>query len=263
MESPSAFGKDNIQPAAGETGTPASCPACGHGQTAGSICMHCGEKLYPTRLTMKQLARDVPDVFFDVDQGLFYTMRKFLTQPGNQIRKYFAGHRMQHYKPLKYVLFIGGLNAFIYAKVPITNGTPQSPLEAFGTQWNTLLLLLQFPLIALATWIIFRNRKYTYGEHFVANAFIIGEVSLFSIVLFPLRYFLNGTPEVIIGDILYLSFILGYYSFVFFDWFYDRKGWKRFAICFGLVFVLTVVVLLFTLVMQVILYYLFMEVGWT
>ena len=212
---------------------------------------------------MKQLAHDVPDVFFDVDRGLFYTMRKFLTQPGTQIKKYFAGHRLQHYKPLKYVLFIGGLNAFIYAKVPITNGVPQSGLEAFGTQWNTLLLLLQFPLIALATWAIFRKRKYTYGEHFIANAFLIGEVSLFNIALFPLRYCLNNTPSVIIGDLLYLSFIIGYYSFAFFDWFYDRKGLKHFVSCFGFVFGLTILVLIITFIIQVILYYAFIQLGWT
>jgi hypothetical protein len=238
-----------------------NCPACLQ-QSGGILCMHCGEKLHPEKLTMKKLVREVPDVFFDIDSGLFYSMRTFLTHPGREIKHYFAGKRIRHYKPLKYVLFIGGINAFIYAKVPITNGEPQTPFEAFGTQWNSLILLIQLPLIAFTTWLLFRKQKYNYGEHFVANAFIIGEVSLFNIVLFPLRYFLNGTPNVIIGDYLYLIFILGYYTYAFYDWFYSRKGKVGIVLSFIFVFCLLIVVFIFTFIIQALLYYAFVQLGW-
>lgn len=239
-----------------------SCPAC-FKESAGEVCMHCGEELYPRRLTLLQLVKDIPDVFFDVDSGLFYTMRTFFTSPGKQIKGYFTGDRKRHYKPLKYILFIGGFTTFIYAKYPITNGRPESALDAFGTQWTTLILLLQMPLIAFFTWLIFMKRRNTYGEHLVANSYIIAQVSLFYIATFPFKYFLNGTGYVALFDGLYLLFILGYYSFVFYDWFYDRKNSRGLLLSISVTFLIFILTIIFTIIMTSYLYILFRRLGWT
>lgn len=237
------------------------CPACSR-ESGGEVCMHCGETLYPKRITFLRIIRDIPDVFFDVEQGLFYTIRTFLYHPGRQIKRYFAGDRSRHYKPLKFILFVGGFTTFIYVKCPITDGKPESAVDAFGTQWNSLLLLLQMPLIAFITWLVFKKRKYTYGEHLIANSYLIAEVSVFNILIFPIQYFVNGTPYVAICYLLYLIFILWYYSFAFYDWFYDRKGsdglMKSIFLTLGIFFI----VMFFTVIMQSLLYVLFVKLGW-
>ena len=237
------------------------CPACGR-ESGGEVCMHCGEILYPKRITVSRIIRDIPDVFFDLEQGLFYTIRTFLYNPGIQIKRYFAGDRSRHYKPLKFILFIGGFTTFIYAKCPITDGKPETAIEAFGTQWNSLILLLQMPLIAFITWLVFKKRQYTYGEHLVANSYIIAEVSVFNILIFPIQYFVNGTPYVAICYGLYLLFIIWYYSFAFYDWFYDRKGGHGLAKSISLTFGIFFVIMLFTEVMQALLFLLFVKLGW-
>ncbi len=94
-----------------------ACPCCDT-LSDGQVCKHCGENLRPKRITFYNIIRDIPDVFFDVDNGLFYTMRTFLLRPGKEIRKYFAGDRKRHYKPLKFVLFIGDCN-FPFRKISI------------------------------------------------------------------------------------------------------------------------------------------------
>lgn len=237
------------------------CPACSI-ESSGKLCMHCGEKLQPQKITFYKLIRDIPDVFFDIDNGLFYTMYSFLLKPGEQIRKYFAGDRKRHYKPLKFVLFIGGFTAFLYSKYQFTDGTPQTGFDEFGTRWNSLLLLLQLPVIAFFTWLFFKKRNYTFGEHLVANAYIIAEVSLFNIVLFPLYYFLDGTSSIVFAHVLYLICILYYYSFAFYDWFYHRKGNEGRVLSFVFVLLLFTLVVIVTFILQLLLYYFFNKAGW-
>jgi hypothetical protein len=239
-----------------------TCPACSQ-QSAGVVCMHCGESLYPKRITFPRLLQSIPDVFFDVERGLFYTARTFIKRPGTEISRYFSGDRLKHYKPLKYITFIGGLYAFLFIKFDINNGKQESAFIEFGEQWTSLILLLQFPLIAFTTWLFYRKRKYTYGEHLVANAFLIGECSLFNIILFPLYLILNGTSGVDILQTIYVFFILGYYTFSFYDWLYGRKTKRGLFISLAFVFCLFIMIMIYTLIIQAILFYIFIKMGWT
>lgn len=66
-------------------------------------------------------------------------------------------------------------------------------LDKINQDSLTGILMLQFPVIAIFTWLFFRNRKYKFGEHLVANAFFIGEISITRIILFPLYYIYNKT----------------------------------------------------------------------
>lgn len=239
-----------------------TCPACKR-ESPGMVCMHCGENLYPKRITMARILQSIPDVFFDIEHGIFYTARAFIKRPGTEIRNYFAGDRLKHYKPLKYITFIGGLYAFLFIKFDINNGKVESAFMEFGEQWTSLILLLQFPLIALTTWLLYRKRKFTYGEHLVANAFIIGECSLFNIILFPVYMMLNGTYGVDVLQTVYLFFILGYYTFSFYDWFYERKTKRGLAITIAFVFCLFIMILIYTFIIQALLFYIFIKMGWT
>ena len=255
------FGKKAEEESKDVTIVITECPACKR-ESGGKVCMHCGETLYPKRITFARLLQSIPDVFFDVENGLFYTVRTFFTRPGTEIKEYFAGDRAKHYKPLKFILFIGGLYTFLFVKFDINNGVRQSAFDQFGLQWNSVILLFQFPLIALITWLLYRKRKYTYGEHLVANAFIIAEVSIFNILLFPLYYLLNGTSSVDVLQLFYLLFILTYYPYAFFDWFYERKTRRGLFISIAFVLVLFIAMMIFTYLLQLILYYLFNLWGW-
>lgn len=121
--------------------------------------MHCGETLIPKRITVATLLHAIPDVFLYINHGLFYTMHNFLTRPEKEIRSYFAGNRKKHYKPLKFVLFIGGFATLIYFRFVFTNGRPQSDFDSFGNNWNSLLLLIQFPIIAFITWLLYKKNN--------------------------------------------------------------------------------------------------------
>ena len=94
------------------------CACCGQKST-GEFCMHCGESTSHPRLSLRVLIKSIPDVFFDIEYGLLYSIINLLKRPGDAVRRYFEGDRMRNYKPLKFILFIGGLYALLYIRFNI------------------------------------------------------------------------------------------------------------------------------------------------
>ncbi len=241
------------------TETTPLCPACKIPGT-GKLCAACGETLYHKRITLTQLLKHIPDVF-DLDHGLIYTIRSFLTRPGKEIHEYFAGDRSKHYKPLKFILFIGGIVTLLMINFKIGNGSEPTAFEKFETQWNSAILIFQFPVIALCTWLIFRKRKYNYGEHLVANAFLIGEVIMFHIVFFPVYLLLNNSIGINIIYFFYLLWILSYYTYAFYDWFYNKQTAVGFFKSMGITIFIFIVTLIVSIPLEIMLYYITVKMG--
>ncbi len=245
------------------------CPACSKPGTGGH-CTYCSEVMLPERITLKHIFHSIPDVFFDVEHGLFYSIKTFIKHPGETIRRYYKGDRQRHYKPLKFVLFLGGLYAFLFISFGIHSNSSGyyeelynnssagkiygHNIDLFSQQWDSLLRMIQFPLIALITWALFRKLKYNYGEHFVANAYFIGEVSLYQIILFPVYYLVNGSKWIDILNYLSLLWILFYYVYAFYDWLYHRKTTKGLTICILLVVCLFILIQYITFLLSPVLY---------
>ena len=254
------------------------CPSCFE-QGIGNYCMHCSEDMSPKRISLPIVFKSIPDIFFDVEHGLFYSIKMLLLKPGETVRRYLGGDRQRHYKPLKFVLFLGGLYAFLfvnfnihgvstgmYESIARNNGSSVESgkhIDLFAEQWNSVLMLIQFPIIALFTWLLFRKRKYYYGEHLLANAFFIGEVSLYNIILFPIIYLLNGTVWVDRINLLYSLWILFYYTYAFYDWLYLKKTARGFFISFGLVICLVLFIALVSLILVPVLFILKIKITGT
>jgi hypothetical protein len=221
-----------------------TCPACKIADS-GNLCSNCGEVLQPQRITFGKLLKDIPDIF-DLEYGLLYTIRTFFTRPGHEIREYFAGDRQKHYKPIKFILFIGGLVTFLMVGSDI-RGVGGNSANDLNAQWESAIMIFQFPIIALCTWLIFKKRKYNFGEHLVANAFLIGEVIVYKIILFPLYLVLNGTAGVDTLTGFYLLWILCYYTYAYYDWFYHRSTAPGFFKALGVTCFIFVVVAISTI----------------
>lgn len=243
-----------------------TCPACGK-LSAGNFCMHCGEPLHPKRFTFWSVVKSVPEVFFHVGESSFYTIFALLKYPGKMVREYFAGNRRRHYKPINFFLFIAGLVVLLFLSFHI-HGTDDTrvytsifddkemgkKLDAFSDKSLSAILIFQFPILAFFTWLFFRGRKYYYGEHLVANAYFIGEVSLAKILLFPAYLFFNGTATIEYLDDIYACLVVVYYTYAFYDWLFYRKTWKGFFISLAFVVVVYIIVMLITLFLIPLLY---------
>ncbi len=232
------------------------CPACGK-ITPGNFCTYCGENLEPKRFTTIEFIKGFPEIIFGMDFNIFRTIYQLVIRPGQLVTSYFYGNRKKYYKPLPFFFTIGGIVLLLFLSNNIVGPDPKmyeeylddkvlgQQLDKINQDSLTGILMLQFPVIAIFTWLFFRNRKYKFGEHLVANAFFIGEISITRIILFPLYYIYNKTQVIDALELVYVFVTAGYYIYAFYDWFYNRKTWKGF-------FIIVIFVILLYLLIQII-----------
>lgn len=193
---------------------PVICKGCGNNSN-GNYCTQCGEYLHPERFTIKKIASSIPDVFLEVEHGLFYTIKELFKNPSAAIASFLAGNRSKHYQPLKFVLIMSGLYAllFIYFDIHgvegvyggVTDANNAQLLEEQYVKCQSIINVFSLPFLSLLTWLFFRKNMY-YGEHLLMNCFIIGIVLFIQVLCFPIMLLKNGTVWVDwINDILTLA----------------------------------------------------------
>ncbi len=220
--------------------TTQSCPACKR-QTTTDYCPHCGEFQHPKRFSLGTVLGDIPNAVVNFEKGLLHTIKSLVIRPGETLREYFAGARSKHYRPLNFVFLVGGLYTLLFSLANIqgvlTTANAQNTsewdlfIEEQSLQYQAFLLLLQLPIFSLVTWLVFRKRKYYYGEHLIGNAYMVGEISIYQLIMFPLYMVLNNTAGVDVLNFLYLIFIIAYGFFLYYDWFFNRKGFNEAWLC--------------------------------
>lgn len=184
------------------------CPACST-PAAGEYCFNCAETLRPTRFSMKYIVSTIPNVFMGVEEGLTFTTKQLLKQPGKTIKAYLAGDRNRYTQPFKYLLFMCGMYALLFNWKTIT-GTSTDSIFAFYTKdpaaiayldaqytaSQSLLTIALLPVLSFMSWVGFRSNKLYFGEHLYMNSFIIGFIMFINLVFFPLMLALNGSEWV-------------------------------------------------------------------
>ena len=174
----------------------ATCKNCSF-EFDGKFCPQCGQKAKTKRITTKTVWEEVRKSLVHYDQGFFYTMLQLLRRPGHAVRDYLEGKRVNHMKPVKFMIWTTALNFLIFHFLGLDQAMMQTLQEKQGNNklgmefsryifdHPSLVLLLLIPNIALFSWLFFRRSGYNYAEHFVLNAFLMGEVSLIGVISNP------------------------------------------------------------------------------
>ncbi len=218
-----------------------TCPSCSN-TSNGSYCSECGERLHPQRFNLKRIIQSIPDIFFDVEHGLLFSIIGLLKNPAVTISSFLKGDRARHYKPLKFLLFMCGLYALLFISYKINGSSnPQYEgvfkhetavfMDEMVNQYQSIIHVIGLPVLSLITWLLFGTRRFYYGEHLVINAFVIGMIVFIQIVLFPLFLWKNGTSWV---DTLYMLsalFTLYFCTRTFYGLFYT-PGKSNLLTCF-------------------------------
>jgi hypothetical protein len=177
-----------------QTGIAAVCMGCGT-NSIGDFCNQCGENLHPRRFTLKSIIASIPDIFFDVENGLFFTIRQLLRDPAAAISSFLKGDRARHYKPLKFLLFMSALYAFLFNYFDIhgietlygdTADTKTAKLlDEQYIKSQSIINVFAVPFLSLLTWLFFIKKGLYYGEHLLMNCFIMGIVIFIQNAVFP------------------------------------------------------------------------------
>lgn len=161
----------------------------------GNFCTHCGQKTKVDKINLPNFLNEVSETVFQVNRGLFYTIKELFVRPGHCIREYLSGKRKYHYKPIAYAFTLSAIY-FLISKLTTGETFVSDFIEGFSVyesedrsmerltylNWFaenyafTVLLLL--PLYSLASYLAFLKSGFNYLEHFVLNAYITGQQAI-------------------------------------------------------------------------------------
>ncbi len=201
------------------------------------------------RITMKSILEGILDVF-NLEHGLIYTVVALTIRPGKAIRTYLYEDRTKLVKPFRFLLLTIALATFAtvqYFKYSEAGaefaagfadgyrsqgggaaGNPedikreaeliQHWSEIFTSYFN-LFLLFGVPVLALATYWVFRRRM-NYAEHLVANSYITGNMTLLYLLMMPCLLLIQYETM----SLIYMVFLLVYSIFAY-TRLYQEKWW--------------------------------------
>ena len=152
-----------------------------------NFCSDCGQKIYDERFTINSFLMSLLDAL-DVNKGFFYTIKMLFVKPGKVTNDYLNGITKPYFNPLKYLLIIGSIYAFLIlglklfdAGIEATGLQFQSSSEEetlFQNQWMgfykkilNFIPIIMIPFISIATKWFYKSKGLFYGEHIIINSF--------------------------------------------------------------------------------------------
>lgn len=214
------------------------CKNCNH-PLEGNFCSNCGQSSQTERINMRYLVHDFLHGVLHVDKGLFYTIKELLIRPGQMLRSYIKGKRVQHFRPLGFLFLMATIYAFLtifldisisYENSWMSDGSNEIAensqiINKWVVEHYGIANLLLLPITALATFLVFRKEHFNYGEHLIINTYITGIV-IFALILSLPILFLFKEQSIAIHLQLILSMLV--YIYMYMSVFTSYSLWSRF-----------------------------------
>jgi hypothetical protein len=164
----------------------------------GKFCPECRQPATTNRITWSELAHQLMHAFFHVDRGFWYTVSQMFLRPGNTIREYLYGKRAFHFNPFLFLILLGGTISLLFPAFHISVIAEKATTEAienfnpvFAHKHFTIIGAVILFLLTLTDFIFYRKSNYTIPELLVSNAFQIGELLFFLLLMLPFLYLQN------------------------------------------------------------------------
>lgn len=210
----------------------------------GDFCNRCGQSSHTKRINFHYTLNEIRDLVIGVDKGFFYTLTQLSLRPGNAIRDYIAGKRVQFFKPTAFIILLSVIHIFLehfQKKEPIivnfllgvTSSLKQNTVGK-GSNYGLDILewlinnysytaLLLIPVFSLASFLAYKKTRINYFENLVLNTYTFGQITFFFILLFPCTYFLTSD----LSDYIQIAIILTFTFWTYFQFFNNIRKDSR------------------------------------
>jgi len=231
----------------------------------GNFCTHCGQNTKVDKLNLPNFLTEISDSVFQLNRGLFYTIKELFTRPEHTIREFIQGKRKEYFKPIAFVLtlstvyflvsqisdhptiiddFLSGYSDGGDERGLSTNSPPILNWLSDNYAYTTLLLL---PIFSFASYLSFHGLGQNYLEHIVINSYITGQQAIFYSFFMIIGMLIGNEDLTVLAAVLVSTL----FSFWAFSQFYVNT--KRIKIIFRLllayilyVVVVSVILMVFT-----------------
>ncbi|NER19108.1 DUF3667 domain-containing protein [Spongiivirga citrea] len=217
------------------------CKNCGN-SFDGKFCNLCGQHIRVEKLTLPNFLEEISDSVFQVNRGLFYTIKSLAIRPGHAIREFLNGQRKYYFKPIAFILV---LSTFYFLITKILGATTllenaisgfrrgaedksdflhNAVILEFSTEWfiNNFAYsnLLLIPALSIASYMAFYGRKNNFLEHIVINSYIGGQQTIFY-SLFAIFDFVTKQNDLGVTLAFIISIVYRFWAFI---QFYQTKN---------------------------------------
>lgn len=176
------------------------CKNCGSGNI-GEFCPDCGQKTYKSRFTTRAYFKAFLNAF-NLEKGFFYTLITLFKNPGRLISEYLNGKTKSYFNPLKYIIFIAGVNAALAVWFHVVEAQQESALGFAGDEFITsvksskltvfiknylnVLEIIILPVFGLVSKWVYKIKKLFYGEHLIIMSYLFAQTSVIAICFYPM-----------------------------------------------------------------------------
>lgn len=205
-----------------------TCKNCSN-EFEGKFCPKCGQKANVRRIETRDLFTDLLKKLLPWDKGFLYTTRRLLGSPGQMVREFVEGKRVDYTKPLNYLFLVTATSLLVFNKDLFLKGMHQSGQTIPETQYAQQLLTWIFshmallmtgliPFLAVASKTFFRKSGENYAEHLVFNVYVMSGCIIVNTPTL-LVYYVTGVSKphpmiAMLGTLPYLAFFVwGYLQF--------------------------------------------------
>lgn len=175
---------------------------------SGNFCSSCGQSLSVNRINIHFVLHDLQHGLLHFDNGLFYTIKELLINPGISIKDFINGKWMKYFHPLSLLLILTAIYGILSPNKKFEE-TGDTFINTFYNIFNyllehrNLLTILILPITTLITKIIFRKQEYNYFEILVLESYSQSIITLINIIVLPITIYFSENEH-----ITYFNFIL-------------------------------------------------------
>lgn len=179
------------------------CKNCGH-QFEGNYCPMCSQAASTHRLNAKSIWEDIRGSLLRYNEKVTYTTKQLLFHPIRTISGYIYGERVKYFAPISYAILLAGIYGiiahFFHLQLVKDVKDEEQIFSRLGVndlnEWlithYSWIVLIQIPLLSIATYTLFRKEHYNFIEHLVLNCFVASQKLLLRIITAPIVFWLSG-----------------------------------------------------------------------
>jgi hypothetical protein len=196
-------------------------------------CSNCSQATSTHRISFPYFFKhDFIHGIFHFDKGFLYTLKELFTRPGHSIRDYVQGKRVKHFNYFTMIILLLTISYFLkkWSQIDITKLVADKE-QVIGfmkvtKDYSKYVIFLHIPILALISFLLFRNSQQNYTENLVINLYLQCGLTCISSLLYLSAIFTNNIQFLIfISEILLTLGII--YIIIFYYQYYSAFSYNK------------------------------------
>ncbi|MCX2478325.1 DUF3667 domain-containing protein [Pedobacter sp. MC2016-15] len=224
-------------------------------EIAGKFCSNCSQSTSTHRLSIAHVfEHDFIHGIFHFDKGFFYTLKELFTRPGHSIREYVLGKRTKHFNYFATIILLLTITYFLkkWAKTDASifydDKSSVKGLFKVLKDYSKITVFLHIPIIAFASYLLFKKSRQNYTEHLVLNLYLLCGLLAISLI-FPICMIFTDNTDFAVAVNYFLTFLTFVYFIIFYYQYFSVFDFKKSGLIIRVI-VISILYIILKLVMN-------------